>query len=192
MFVNPKDVQGLNLYAYCNNNPIMYYDPSGRFLIALIVFTAVSAFLGMLAKATVDDINEIASGNVYVDSEKTNSENVHIENSYKIKTPWVRYGYAFYLNHFNPETKDVIQGTTAGVAFEWDLHNLAALFEVGGENAKHLDVGKTIFADGEDHPLRNKDGEITKEGVMSLAMRVLYFIINPIGAIWDLYINGGF
>ena len=69
---------------------------------------------------------------------------------------------------------------------------MAALFEVGGENAKHLDVGKTIFADGEDYPLRNKDGEITKEGVMSLAMRVLYFIINPIGAIWDLYINGGF
>ena len=31
-YVNPKDINGLNLYAYCNNNPIMYYDPSGRFL----------------------------------------------------------------------------------------------------------------------------------------------------------------
>lgn len=31
-YVNPKDINGLNLYAYCNNNPIMYYDPSGRII----------------------------------------------------------------------------------------------------------------------------------------------------------------
>ena len=38
----------------------------------------------------------------------------------------MRYGYSFYLNHFNPNTKDVIQGSTAGVQFEWELHNYAA------------------------------------------------------------------
>ena len=39
-YVNPKDVQGLNLYAYCNNNPVMYFDPSGRFVVILSVCVA--------------------------------------------------------------------------------------------------------------------------------------------------------
>ena len=40
-YVNPKDINGLNLYAYCNNNPIMYYDPSGRFVGLIIALTVV-------------------------------------------------------------------------------------------------------------------------------------------------------
>ena len=28
-YLNPKNVNGLNLYCYCNNNPIMYVDPLG-------------------------------------------------------------------------------------------------------------------------------------------------------------------
>ncbi|MDY0064686.1 MAG: RHS repeat-associated core domain-containing protein, partial [Bacilli bacterium] len=30
-YLDPSSVNGLNLYAYCNNNPIMYSDPSGCF-----------------------------------------------------------------------------------------------------------------------------------------------------------------
>ena len=29
-YLEPKKVAGLNLYAYCNNNPIMYIDPNGH------------------------------------------------------------------------------------------------------------------------------------------------------------------
>ena len=171
------------------NNPISYADPSGHFVITTIIGIII---VGAIA-ATAHDIYHIATKKVYVDMEKTNSENVHIENSYKILTPWMRYGYSFYLNHFNPNTKDVIQGNTAGVQFEWELHNYAAWLGFGGEPAKHLDVGKTIFADGEAHPLRDKDGDITKEGVMSLGMRIGYILSgNPIYWIPDLIINGGF
>ena len=60
-------------------------------------------------------------------------------------------------------------------------------------SAKHLDVGKSIFADGKTHPLKNKDKNITKEGVMSLVMRMVYIMSgNPIYWIWDLIVNGGF
>ena len=136
---------------------------------------------------------QVASKEVKVDKDKTTSENVHIENSYKILTPWVRYGYGFYLNHFNPETKDVIQGSTAGLQFEWELHNYAAWFGFGGDSAKNLDVGKSIFADGKVHPLINNDGEITSEGVMSLAIRVAYLVSHGIAYVtWDLITNGGF
>lgn len=38
------------------------------------------------------------------------------------ETTYDEYFYSFYLNHFNPDTKDVIQGNTARVQFEWDLH----------------------------------------------------------------------
>ena len=142
--------------------------------------------------ATANDIYQIARDDGKGLEVSGSGDNVHIENSYKILTPWMRYGYSFYLNHFNPNTKDVIQGSTAGVQFEWELHNYAAWLGFGGEPAKHLDVGKTIFADGEAHPLRDKDGDITKEGVMSLGMRIGYILSgNPIYWIPDLIINGG-
>lgn len=97
------------------------------------------------------------------------------------------------MNHFNPNTKDVIQGSTAGVQFELELHNYAAWLGIGGDSAKHLDVGKSIFADGKTHPLRDEYGNITETGGMSLAMRALYILLfGPIVWIWDLIVNGGF
>ena len=95
--------------------------------------------------ATLSDTYQIASQKVYIDMENTNSQNVRIYNSYKILTPWMRYVYSFYLNHFNPNTKHLIKGSTVGVQFEWALHNYAVWFGIGGENAKHLDVGKSIL-----------------------------------------------
>ncbi len=28
-YLNPQSINGLNLFAYCNNNPVMYSDGSG-------------------------------------------------------------------------------------------------------------------------------------------------------------------
>ncbi|UKI51001.1 MAG: hypothetical protein L6U99_06640 [Clostridium sp.] len=30
MYLDINNITGLNLYAYCNNNPIMYDDPEGN------------------------------------------------------------------------------------------------------------------------------------------------------------------
>ena len=77
-YLDPQSINGLNLYAYCGNNPINKYDPLGNFGI----LTIIGIILGIGALATTaNDIYQIASGNVYVDMNKTNSENVHIENS---------------------------------------------------------------------------------------------------------------
>ena len=32
-YLNPENINGLNLYCYCLNDPIMYLDPSGHFVI---------------------------------------------------------------------------------------------------------------------------------------------------------------
>ena len=167
----------------------MNVDPTGHFIISLLVGVII---VGAIV-ATVNDIYQIASGNVYVDMNKTNSDNVNIYDSYKILTPWVRYGYSFYLNHFNPDTKNIIQGSTAGMQIEWELHNYAAWFGIGGDSAKHLDSGKSIFSDSKYHPLKNERGEVTATGLMSIAMKVVYIMSsNPIYWIWDLIVNGGF
>ena len=34
-YADPETINGLNLYAYCNNNPVNYYDPSGQFVISI-------------------------------------------------------------------------------------------------------------------------------------------------------------
>ena len=50
-YLDPESVNGLNLYCYCLNNPILYADPSGHF--------AISSFLIGLAASWV--ISSIAS-----------------------------------------------------------------------------------------------------------------------------------
>lgn len=34
-YADPENLNGLNLYAYCNNNPVMYVDPTGHFVMAI-------------------------------------------------------------------------------------------------------------------------------------------------------------
>ena len=44
-YLDNTDVQGLNLYTYCNNNPVMYVDPEGTFwgIIGIIVVISLLA-----------------------------------------------------------------------------------------------------------------------------------------------------
>lgn len=46
-YLVPKNVNGLNLYCYCSNDPINYADPSGHFVISsLLIAFGVGAVLG--------------------------------------------------------------------------------------------------------------------------------------------------
>ena len=48
-YLEPEDLGGLNLYSYCNNNPVMYADPSGHFIALLIASIVGFAVLGGVA-----------------------------------------------------------------------------------------------------------------------------------------------
>ncbi len=47
-YLDPNTLNGLNLYAYCNNNPVMYSDPTGTYglLTALAIGLIVGAIVG--------------------------------------------------------------------------------------------------------------------------------------------------
>ena len=48
-YLDPESINGLNLYAYCGNNPVMGYDPNGTFIIsvtAIITAALISAGFG--------------------------------------------------------------------------------------------------------------------------------------------------
>lgn len=47
-YLEPTSFSGLNLYAYCGNNPVNYYDPSGNLFITAAI-TAALASWGILA-----------------------------------------------------------------------------------------------------------------------------------------------
>ena len=54
----------LNLYAYCNNNPIMYTDPSGEWaLFDDIIAAIVGAVVNVLGQVVSDVITSIGTGN---------------------------------------------------------------------------------------------------------------------------------
>ena len=141
------DLNSFNLYAYCSNNPVMYVDPTGEiagWIIALIIVVV-----------TVNDISKLNDENVKISDSNNDDvdDTVKIENSYEIVTPWVQYGYSIYLNYFREDTKDIIDGSSFGMQFEWELHNVAYAFssvfdleEYKGQS-KHVDLGSTIFED---------------------------------------------
>ena len=174
---------GNNMFAYCNNNPVMYKDPNGEFLSPII------SILGTIG-AIVNTVNDIKTSHTIDGDHVFVNQNVKIEGSNSITTPWVIYGYSFYLNHFREDTKNVIQGRTFGLSYEWALHNFAALLGIGGKQATSLDVGASIFADGRDHNFEKSRPEVA---LMSIAMRASYMIItSPLIWIRDMRINGGF
>ena len=66
-YLSPDNLKGLNLFAYCENNPIMYKDPSGAFLItSLIIGATIGALAGFCAAMYIDykDDGQIFNGSV--------------------------------------------------------------------------------------------------------------------------------
>lgn len=73
-YIQPTDINGLNLFAYCGNNPVMYTDPSGcawwywflggLMVVGLAVVTAVTAGVAGAAIAGAAGFSSNGSDNI--------------------------------------------------------------------------------------------------------------------------------
>ena len=58
-YLDPKSPNGLNLYAYCNNDPVNYSDPSGHSVVGILV---VAFFIGAATGAGISFTTQYISG----------------------------------------------------------------------------------------------------------------------------------
>ena len=66
-YIDPETPNGLNLYCYCNNDPVNYADPSGHSIIlAILIGALVGATIGFGTTVYVDytDDGEVFNGSV--------------------------------------------------------------------------------------------------------------------------------
>ena len=64
-YLDPESINGLNLYAYCGNNPVMYYDPTGHlafFIITAIIGAVIG--LGLTVYSDYADDGKIFNGSI--------------------------------------------------------------------------------------------------------------------------------
>ncbi len=58
-YLDPESVNGLNLYCYCNNDPVNYVDPSGHALVSLLVAMGIGFGIGAFVGAGFEVAKQI-------------------------------------------------------------------------------------------------------------------------------------
>lgn len=62
-YLDPETINGLNLYAYCGNNPVMYTDPTGTFFLTLLI----GALIAGVISGTLNAVNAVRNGGDFFD-----------------------------------------------------------------------------------------------------------------------------
>lgn len=117
----------MNLYAYCNNDPVNLCDPSGHF--------AISALLIALGTIVASVVISIAIGNYEYEKydsqgkiEMKDNGSIEIFDSYKIRNPIARLTFINRLTKSEKYSGALNNRNMLSLLFEWDLHNLATDF----------------------------------------------------------------
>ena len=62
-YLDPETINGLNLYAYCLDNPIMYTDPNGTYILSsILIGLLIGAIVGAVAGGVVAGVTTYNNG----------------------------------------------------------------------------------------------------------------------------------
>ena len=74
-YLAPETLNGINLFAYCLNNPVMETDPDGTFILSFLaafaIATLVGAAVGVVGQLVSDVITGVCTGNFQFSSLET-------------------------------------------------------------------------------------------------------------------------
>ena len=62
-YIDPETINGLNLYAYCGNNPVMRVDGNGTFFLSLLI----GALIAGVISGTFSAVNTVRNGGGFLD-----------------------------------------------------------------------------------------------------------------------------
>jgi hypothetical protein len=139
-----------NLFAYCGNNPVMGYDPTGRFVItAAIIFT--SACIGGAFNFVSSFASEWISGNLDGDSWKKILCSTAIgffEGGLSAAFPGAGWAISCGAGIVDSVASDLIEGNTNLGQIATNALFSGAMGAVGGSGANDLVKGHDIISDG--------------------------------------------
>ena len=102
------DPLSLNLYAYCRNEPMMYYDPDGHTLISAIV-AAVATVTGAVVKAAKDAIKKASANSSSQEKTSSGIDVLIINQSWGYKTEFIN-SIINYAGNTCKSSIDIIAG----------------------------------------------------------------------------------
>ena len=152
-YIDPETIGGTNLFAYCNNNPIMNIDPNGHFaLLTFLVCVGIGAVAGAGATAVSDykDDGKVFNGSVKPGEYVANTLlGAGVGAVFGLGTPAISAG----LNSVGKSLAvDAISSLVMGSNQFGSVQGYAATFIVGGitklgstETNKHLRAAYKIF-----------------------------------------------
>ena len=117
-----RNITGINLYAYCHNNPIMNYDPDGHFILetlfAIFVVAAVQSAIGAIEYAIWDSLGWIQFDEKY---------KLTIKHSYLVPGFFAKKAFLelIKINYRESWSKANYRSMT-DYLFEWIAHNSVA------------------------------------------------------------------